>query len=312
MSWADALAALQTARASVAATSIAPAPLDAAIADVQALAGDYPIFSLALDLTNIVCDTAQWGSSRYERFQNPLILTATAVSLPFHGRNLAGGGSGAPFAYPRYEWAVDGVTRASYTRKASEYAGTLVGALADEADGLHAFDIFGIAADGTRKQLMRHYGYIDRNGGAKNETRVALQTCSREWDSTSASGISPVCYQAVVLPISVAMSTRVKPLTPRLGVPFSTALPMTQLTKINLSPVTRNGNVPKYPLCVTKSGVRVSEQRMSYFKGDQTFPYPILPLIDGPRGVGTIPMPLNLIPGRNGRIGYGTVWSPLK
>lgn len=251
-----------------------------------------------INLADLTCDVPQYESSRYQRYQRKFVFNTSAINLQFHRVNIANGGTVLPFNYPRYELEINGVSRASYTTVLNAHAGYLVGTFVDEPDGIIKTEIIGVNADGSRVNLMTHMGYLNRNGKASDAGLVIIDNASRDWVISGEAGL-PVEYQYSIIPISVMQTTRVKPLVPRLGKVFNTAVTLDKLTKVNIIPLT--ASVPHKYVSKTKEGVFVAEGRESYFKPDLLNNVSWLPLKAGQRGIGSGCMPLALRAGRGGK-----------
>ncbi len=261
------------------------------------------IVTLPLNYGDVVCDIVQYSISRYERFENPLILTTTAIKQQFKETNLAAGGSALPFAYPKYSWAVNGNERAFYTASPGG-AAYLVGALVSEPDGLTKFELYGYDASNVRHLLMTHWGYLNRSGAAKNDLNTVVQTASRDWETLIQDGFSAT-YQYAIVPKNVIGTTRAPSLIARLGAPFSTAIPAAQITRVNYVPPT--DGVPNTP-CITKSGITVTENLQDYAWTYLISNTPRLPLLDGVRGICTTPFTTALHLGREGKVYGANPW----
>lgn len=81
------------------------------------------------------------------------------------------------------------------------------------------------------------------------------------------------------------------PLAPRERTPFSTLLPAAQLHVEQLVPV-RNGDTHR--VCKTQEGVLTSFANQCYHWANMLDKTPFVPLLDGPRGVGTVCMATHL------------------
>lgn len=263
------------------------------------------IVSVPFNYSAVTCDTVQYASSRYERYENYLVLIVDAINQEFKVTNVAAGGSvNISFQFPRYGWLINGVERASYKRVGTERVGTLVGKLGSEADGLTKFELVGYNASGAATQLMTHFGYIDRQGKARDDLNTVVQTASRDWETRAILG-SPGIYQYAIVPKKIINTTRVKPLASRYGVPFNTVLPAAMLTRIDY--VIPSDGVPNTP-CVSLRGITVTENLQPYHWTRLIDKEPSLPLLDGPRGVCTTPFTTALLLGRNGKVYGANPW----
>jgi hypothetical protein len=252
-----------------------------------------------LNLAAINCLCVQYMSSRYERSQNTTILTTSAISLAFRLTSLAAGGVRLPFGYPKYGLLVNGIERATYMRIGTELQGTFVGSLVDEPDDWVLTQIVAYDASGARvanpvECLLAHWIGIDRNGTLKNCPDAIFQTGSFFWTHVA----SVYAWARVPKPM---LGNSVQPLPSRIPVPFATALPLSQIARVDRLPVQTGETY--YP-CVTTSGVTVTGDMQAYFQADMVAAYPELPLLDGPRGVATASMVTFLKYGRNRKL-YG-------
>jgi hypothetical protein len=283
-------------------------------AAMSGISGIPKIINVPFDIARVTADLFQYNGGRYERYKNVLLFTSDAIALPFQVTNWAAGGrKDLSFDYPAYALRVrpvsfdgsvgSGTERATYVRKDTERKGTLIGVLGAEPDGPCLLEILGVDAAGNRVSLMTHGAYIDRRGSGKVHPMTILQNCSRDWVTISEMDENwPIVYQYSIVPVSTMRTTRVKPLTPRLGMSFETALEPSQLTRIEY--VISNNGVGTRP-AITRTGVFTTEDRENYAFVDLKSEQPHLPLLDGPRGVCTTPYTTDLVWGRNGKL-YGS------
>lgn len=289
------------------------ADLQTALVDAEAVAGSAPdptpqpttiptIVQRPIDLSELVGLSAQIPVDRYDRFQNALVLTATAINLQFVKVNIQAGGVLTVLAYPDYRLLVNGTERAKAQINAAKNGGFFVGMLVDEIDDIAKFDIVAYDATGTFvaapiETLMTLWGTINRNGGAASATHVVMQSQSFEWGHIGPS------YDYVIVPKVNAVAVA-DPLVPLAPVPFSTALPSKQIVKIDLLPCSsENTNQTHYPVQM-RSGVTVTDNFQSYFPSTMGYAQAAVPAIDGPRGVAMLSFPLVLRTGRQGKV-YG-------
>lgn len=275
------------------------------------------IVNVPFDAAALTADLLQYPGGRYERFKDVLVFTADAIALKFQVTDFSAGGSTAvSFGYPRYALHVSSVLpdgtltpggkRASYVRQSTERVGTLVGAFGNEADGPVMLTIVGYDVDGKGTPLMTHGAYLDRNGEAKGHPMTIMQTCSRDWITLATMRPArPFVYQYVIVGKSTLNTTRVTPLAPRLGVPFSLVLPAANITRIDYAVGSDGVGCPP---CITASGITTTEARQNYSFSDVIAKVPRLPLLDGDRGVCTTPYTTDLVCGRNGKLYGANPW----
>jgi hypothetical protein len=275
------------------------------------------IVSVPFDISRVTADLFQYNGGRYDRYKELLVFTTDAIDLQFQVTNWAAGGrKDLSFGFPAYALRVrpvltdgslsGGNERATYVRVGAERKAALVGVLGAEPDGPCLLEILGVDDAGRRTSLMTHGAYIDRRGQARNHPLTILQNCSRDWETLATmDGDWPIVYQYSLVPIAAMRTTRVKPLTPRLGTPFETPLPPTQLTRIEY--VISSNGVGTAP-GITKTGIFTTESRQNYAFSDLKNREPHLPLLDGPRGVCTTPYTTDLVWGRNGKLYGANPW----
>jgi hypothetical protein len=223
-----------------------------------------------------------------EKVSTAVLMVVGSTSATMYASRPPIGQVGVPYSY-------------SFFGKPFEAAGVFTGALGNEPDGLYFFDIYGIDANGAARFLMRHGGFIDRNGEAKNSPVTITQNGSRDWESMAQGG-QPIAYQYAIVPVSVMQTNRTKPLVPRLGPVFST-MPADAKNWMRLTYLIPHMGVD-HQLCYTRSGVPITENLQYYHWTRLIDPKPSLPLLDGPRGVCTVPFTTHLLFGRNGKL-YG-------
>ena len=275
------------------------------------------IVSAPLDVAALTADVFQYAGGRYFRYKELLVFTSGTISLKFQVSNFAsGGGINLSFGYPSYALRVRSVLpngtlgpsnlRAQYTRFGTERVGTLLGAFGNEPDGPCMLEIIGVDSAGNGTSLISHGAYIDRSGGAMNHPMTLLQNCSRDWESLATMNPPwPIVYQYAIAPKAMVSTTRVTPLSPRLGAPFNTAVRAAGITRIEYS---ISGDGVGTAAAITKSGIVTTEARQNYAFSDVMAKAPRLPLLDGDRGTCTTPYTTDLQWGRNGKLYGANPW----
>jgi hypothetical protein len=293
-----------------------------------------------LDVVSLVCLTAQYQHDQYERamhhvclhggdYDVPGIVTIKAgrVKLPFRHLNLSTGGGRLPFGAKRYGWFArsyagtgDGTLRATYDVLGAELEGVFDfdyrTAFPNDPAGIYRGRILPIDASGNPVASSECYPpfrfWIDPDGTAKNVPLEIAQTGSFEW-SHEADPYSlnlPPTYHAVVRPkrpmLAHPLPANVTPFPP-----LPSGTPKAQLSRINLGPAMDQGN-RWYP-CITDRGIQVTENTQGYYfsQGPNDFlsPYPILPLVDGPRNVATYGYTTDVWQGRDRKFYHATPYS---
>jgi hypothetical protein len=233
---------------------------------------------------------------RYDRSEAEDIITGDVWrsdgtdGLYLCSLNQAAGGAAAPWGHPTFAIEISGREVARVNIPAG-HTGSLVkiegGARipADLADDWHMVKVVAYSATGERIDLGArnpdNWLVIDRKGGAKALDYFVIQSRSYEYVRTGGRA-----HSWVKVPKS-AIAARPVPLAPRAFVPFDTAVPKDRIWRHDLLP-TRYENVHR-PV-VTESGVTVAIERQGYFYNDLWASNPVLPRIDGPRGVASLRM----------------------
>jgi uncharacterized Zn-finger protein len=293
-----------------------------------------------LDVVSLVCLTAQYQHDQYERamhhvclhggdYDVPGIVTIKAgrVKLPFRHLNLSTGGGRLPFGAKRYGWFArahtgtgDGTLRATYDVLGAELEGVFDfdyrTAFPNDPAGIYRGRILPIDAAGNPVASSECYPpflfWIDPDGTAKNVPLEIAQTGSFEW-SHEADPYSlnlPPTYHAAVRPkrpmLAHPLPANVTPFPP-----LPSGTPKAQLSRINLGPAMDQGN-RWYP-CITDRGIQVTENTQGYYfsQGPNDFlsPFPILPLVDGPRNVATYGYTTDVWQGRDRKFYHATPYS---
>lgn len=220
----------------------------------------------------------QWSPllSRYTRAQGILRLSGPAAKVKIIGyagqtRALTGG---------TYTLLIDGAQAVAITPAAGALEATFEVNADALAPGWHELRV---EPSVPSESCIPYYALVVHNGvaGPCDWVPVARGSYSlalnppRYWF-----GKAPAVYSPTKLPLA-----------PRERAPFSTLLPASQLHVEQLVPV-RNGDTHR--VCKTKEGVLTSFANQCYNWSDMLQKTPHVPLLDGPRGVGTVCMPTHL------------------
>lgn len=322
MSIADVITALQTALADaqtgVPAIPVVVSDLQTALTDAQSLQPSVPVIvSTQFDMNVTITDTFQYSGGRYERFKQLLVIGTSPFSLPLQASGWAGGGTtNVTFGYARIDVgiasvATDGTLGTSNIRGNLSAPTARVGnatlTLVDEPDGPCLITLYGVDAGGTSTKLISHGAYIDRTGNAKNHPYCWVQNCSNDWEAVNNAGGNTPTDQRALVKVADIQTTRVQPLSPRIGAVSPTAMLPVNITRRELVPGGINYGVRSRPNR-TKSGIWHTENRQDYFYTDLVSKAPKLPLLDGPRGACTTPMTTDIVFGRNGKVYGANPW----
>ena len=245
-----------------------------------------------IDLAQAIVLDGWHESSRYERYQRLTVLSGSSATIKFHGENFVVGGALRPLLAPRYTLLVDAQPKATATIASGATRGSFTLGLADLAQGWHLFEVSG----GTAETCPRWFMYVDK-GQIRADTFVPV-----------ASGSYDVAHRGLrhfVARMPVGRKPTAWPLPARECPPFSEALPLAQLFRENLVP-SREGNITRQNRTI--SGVVDSFNRQAYFWSDLILKQPPLPLLDGPRNVGTLQMPTAMLVTRQGGAYFADPW----
>jgi len=287
------------------------------------------VYETPVNTAVTITDYYQYESGRYQRYKKllefktsaivPAVATGTAVPLAVQAIGFAAGGTvlalNAP-GYVRIDMGVqavstDGVVgplnvRASYKITGNEHAGNLSGTFADEADGPILLTYFGIDATGNSTKLLTHGAYLNRTGAAKDHPYCWIQNNTRNWETVRGWGYAPN-HQYALVKVADLATTRVKPITRPVGPAFNTTKAAGQLTRIEVVPGDSSQNTDN-ALQVSPDGINNTEARQNYTYADLVLNWPVLPLLDGPRGVCTAPYTTDIVTGRNGKMYCANPW----
>jgi hypothetical protein len=277
------------------------APSDASRAQapraVAALASAPPpgatlLESQAMDLAQMIVFDGWHEGSRYERYQRLTVLSGSSATIKFHGENLAGGGALRPLLATQYTLLVDAQPKATATITSGAVRGSFTLGLADLAQGWHLFEVVG----GTVETCPRWFMYVDK-GQARTDNVVPVASGSYD---VAHRGLSHFYGR-----LQLGGHATAWPLAARECPSFSEALPYAQLFRENLVP-SREGNITRCNR--TTSGVVNTFNKQAYFFSDLIRKQPQLPLLDGPRNVGTLMMPTTILVTRQGGAYFADPW----
>lgn len=214
--------------------------------------------------------------SRYERDQKAVIITPADPNVVAFTNDFDAGGVSVPFGglFTTLTLTFDGQPVATKTVVAGNTGVTFTVNLTDIAEGWYMAGVNGLDPSWT---VIDYPIYVLKGATAQPQTKVPVTTGSHTLVFTD-----PPVYQRAMMP-AVFDPVRV-PYTPRAWPPFTAKAERQNLIVTSLVPA-RPGDGTR-PL-VTKEGIWTSANRQNYFYFDFEQGTPMLPMLDGPRGVGS-------------------------
>lgn len=229
-----------------------------------------------MNLSSLVITKSYHQDSRYERFRRVVVLRGDTMGVPFNAYSLAGGGVPQAFQGRSYSLLIDGRQVATVD--------VAVGA----KETVFQADLRGVQAGWRRMEIAGLTGtesnpvwFAYRLNGPVGE-QAWMPVVRGTYELTQRSDFM---HAFALAPSRVNPTPR--PLVRRTYTPFSTVLPRKDMNCSQLVPV-RFGDTHRPN--VNKDGILSSFDTQAYFWDDMTRKIPRLPLLDGPRGVGTICM----------------------
>jgi hypothetical protein len=220
------------------------------------------------------------GGQAYERTQRPIILRGPAT-LRFVGIDWTRAGAYRPLQATEYGLLVDGAEVTTATVPAGATSGAFT--LASLSEGWHRLDIR--CAAGESPVPM----FVYRAGSAQPDTMPVL---------LSSYGIYHDAYKSYAnAMVPARFAPTVVPFVQRETPAFSEPLTRKSLIQRDLVPWrTYDLHRPR----LTDGVLHTSNEQSYFWSSSAVRRYPELPLLDGPRGHGTISMTMHLQVGRNG------------
>lgn len=256
--------------------------------------GVTTLTSRQLDFTKIVMFKAYFEGGRYERYQRMLVLTGSSASLKFFGWDWTGGSALRALSAPSYELLVDGVARATATVAPGATEGEFSLDLTGIAEGWHQIDIRGAAAE-TCPQFPV---YVQR--GTSPVNGEAMPVCTGTW-----SLLFHTNGRHFIGTVPAREAQTVIHLTPRETPSFTDLVDRTSLVQTQILPV-RQADVHRPSRMA--NGLLTTFNTQVYFWHHFIGVKPRFPLLDGPRGQGSVAMPTHLQVGRNGKVYFCDSW----
>lgn len=214
--------------------------------------------------------------SRYERFRRLEVWSGNTAIVHIRGFNFSSGGVSRALGSSKYTLLIDGVARSTFDVSAGAIASEVTISTTDLAAGWHSLQLGSLGAGET---CPTWWVYLLR--GTSIEL-AAMPVVRGTYQFTQNPGM-PAGY--ALAPGGYAPTPR--PAVRRPFIPFDSPLVRADLHCQQLVPV-RFGDVHRPNR--NKEGIVSSFDTQPYFWYDLIAPQPKVPLLDGPRGVGTVCM----------------------
>lgn len=222
------------------------------------------------------------GVDRYERDENVVVLTAANPKLRVLSIDMVAGGVAVPFAFAGpVQLTLDGTPVATATVKTTDTSVTFDVPIASIAEGWYMASVTGF---GSTWSVLDYGVYVLRGATAAAQMTMPVVTASHELVFEGKGRYQRAMVPAAFAPTTVPYPARTFPATA--AVPARKDLVITSLA------VPRPGDL--YRPARTKEGVWTTANRQNYFFYDFEQPKPMLPMLDGPRGRGSIIAPVHL------------------
>lgn len=253
---------------------------------VPAPAVDIKIFPGINKSRMLIFDSFSTGG-RYERFQRLQVLSGAVANVSFLSNDIASGGVVLGLLANLYTLLVDGEARATVSVVPGAILATFKLNLAGITDGWHRMSVVGDPSESPVPWMM----FV--NKALAPVTPSETYVVSGTWEMTH------YTYDHAIIKLPAVYKPTVMTLAPRVCVPFSSALPRTQLFRENLVPY-RDGSIHR--LNVNPQGVLTTFNEQNYFFSDLIGKLPAVHLLDGLRGVGTAVMTTHMMVDRHGGV----------
>ncbi|MFO1412770.1 MAG: hypothetical protein U1F10_02450 [Burkholderiales bacterium] len=225
-----------------------------------------------------------WMSScdRYERMEHITPLRAGSSQVKLYTCNMQTGGTAVPFgADTTLTLTLDGTPVATAAIKAADTAVTFNVDLSTLGEGWYMASVTGLD---TSWSVLDYGLYVLKGTTAQPASRMPVVTASHEMVFEGAGVFQTAWVPAKFDPIVVPYPAR--------DFPDLTTIPARKDVVITSLAVPRPGDL--YRPATTAAGVWTTANRENYFYFDFEQPKPMLPMLDGPRGRGSIIAPVHL------------------
>jgi hypothetical protein len=214
----------------------------------------------------------------YQRFQRSIVLKGSAAPLTFKAVDMIAGGLAKPFVNSSYRLVVDGTERAitNVTAGTTTRAQFVVDATKVE-EGWHTIDI---DCGSSGETCPTFWAYFDRGGPARTDV---VPVCTGSYD-VSHYGFE---HRWILLSGVADLKPIARPLPARECATFSDTPGPAAFFRENITPC-REGDIHR--ISKLDNGAPTTFNFQSYFWSSMVSKRPGLPLLDGPRGIGTAAM----------------------
>ena len=218
-----------------------------------------------------------YDPGRYERQQSPCILRGNSALFRATTNNFAAGGVRVPFgAATTLTLLFDDKPVATQNVLAMDSNVLFSVDLTNIAEGWYRTSVSGLDATWS---VLDYAAYVLKGTVAQPQTKMPVVTGSY----TLAMMGAPYTHKFAWVPAQ--FTPTIMPLAPRECPAFSD---IPKRTNLVLTQVVHGRFGDTYRPCVTKEGLLVSANKQPYMFFDFQQPKPIMPLLDGPRGRGTL------------------------
>lgn len=245
-----------------------------------------------IPLTGLLLFTTHHKESRYERGQNAITLTGVTAAIHFHKFDFPSGGTRLPLA-GTYRLLVNGEERAQAVVADGLKVGTFTLDLVPLPD--LTWLRLEVIGDGT---TVPWTVFLNRDGvQIENPPPAPVVAGSFDWTKHA-----PAHFFGTIPP---QFRPTEQPLTPRECPPVTIADKQSDLVRTNVA-IEHGANIRR--LVRNEYGAVSTFNKQAYFWSDLVASTPRLPLLDGPRGRGTITMPTHVMLGRNDKFYVCEPW----
>ena len=229
-----------------------------------------------------------YDPGRYEREQYLCILTGSTAQFRATTNNFAAGGAKIQFgASATLTLCFDGVPVATKTVAATDYSVVFTVDLTNIAEGWYRTTVTGLDVSWS---ILDYAAYVLKGAKAQPQSKMPVVTGSytlkKDMTTVSAHHFAWVPAQCV---------PTIMPLVPR-DCPAFSEIPKRQNVVITQLVHGRVGDT--YRPSLTKEGIMVTAGKQPYYFYDFQKPAPTMPLLDGPRGQGSLFCPTHVEVGK--------------
>jgi filamentous hemagglutinin family protein len=219
---------------------------------------------------------------RYERLENVVILSAGQAQIKALTCDFTTGGTAVPFGVDTtLTLTFDGVPVATAAVTASDSSVTFNVDLTSIPEAWYMASVTGLDSSWS---ILDYGVYVLKGAVAQPHSQMPVTTASHELIFEGQNRYQQTWVPTKFEPVAVPYAARAFPDLP--------TMPTRKDVVITSLAVPRPNDI--YRPALTKEGVWTTANREDYFWYDFEKPKPILPMLDGPRGVGSIIEPVHL------------------